>query len=106
MEIGYDETIDKLRGDINEFESVIFVSMNQAELLQSLKSNYNLRFGNRKTKIVQLKNDDEIEKLYLTYNFSSKVKMIRDSLNYGTCLNYIKAGVITPEDYIDIKTSL
>ena len=40
----------------------------------------------------------EIRKLYLTYEFSDKFGLLVADSNFGTILNYVKTGLLSPEE--------
>lgn len=39
--------------------------------------------------------------LYNTYEFTNQMRVVSNSVQYGTMLNYIKTGVITEEEYLE-----
>ena len=43
----------------------------------------------------------ELRQLYLIYEFSDKFRMISTDGNYGTLWNYVKTGLLTPEEAVE-----
>ena len=43
----------------------------------------------------------ELRQLYLTYEFSDKFRMISMEGNYGTLWNYVKTGLLTPDEAVE-----
>lgn len=41
---------------------------------------------------------EQLRKLYLSYEFSDKVRMLEDSPQYGDLLNYVETGLLTWEE--------
>lgn len=97
-------SINQLKEDLRVFDRIILIPYAENDLYNEIIMKTDKENPDRKMKVVRLGQDDELESLYLTYMFSSKVKLIRTKTNYGNCINYVRAGIITMEEYVDLKT--
>lgn len=65
---------------------------------QSLKKNKKLVFGNGIGDLFSKEEELDIKRMYLMYEFSDKVRLLEDSPQYGSLQNYVRNGVLTPEE--------
>ena len=109
------ETIEKLRCYIREYDSVFILKEGiwtgekflQTASRQNVKSSLFL-VAKPRADILQKYNVEiqeisyeeycNIEKLYYTYEFSDRIHLLADHIQYGSLSNYISGGLLTEEE--------
>ena len=88
------ELIQNLQKELASFDSIVFVLCDEVEI----KKFFPVRMNK-----ISLDEEDytELRQLYLTYEFSDKFRMISMDGNYGTIWNYVKTGLLTPEEAVE-----
>lgn len=106
------ELIQFVQTVMKTYDSILFVYPNlQDELLViSLKGKFenNLILSAMEDKVINQSDWIFLEKdicnalcrLYHTYEFSNKFKLLSADSNYGSIWNYVKTGLLSPEEVI------
>ena len=88
------ELIQNLQKELASFDSIVFVLCDEVEIERFFPVHMN-----------KISLDEEtyttLRQLYLTYEFSDKFRMISMDGNYGTIWNYVKTGLLTPEEAVE-----
>lgn len=105
--------LSDLKQKIDENKYIIIVLGNEPELLFFLAEA--LEMNNNKIEIwhsikgteldkhilyIELSEMNSIIKSYFLYDFSNKVFVISNSIQYGTLLNYVETGIMTRQEMV------
>lgn len=117
------EVVKRIENDLKEFALVLFIESGKEfaeewlgcviKLLRlkdttkkiMILSDIDISFGNFYNYAYYKVNRNEkeaLERLYFMYDFSNRFFMISDRQQYGSLNNYIRTGVITMEEIIQI----
>lgn len=78
-------------------EKLVLKNISHVEIWQSIEEKYN----NELSKYVSKEFIDKAISIYRMYDFSDKVFVISDSVQYGSLFNYVKTGILTKQEMVD-----
>ena len=106
--------LTKLKNDLNKYDKIILLSDDLDFMLNNLilsdkknvlylvskKNNYNKKCEN--VRYVSKSTINFLVDLYYTYNFSDRFKVISNSINFASLLNYLFLGILTEDEVLEI----
>ena len=105
------EALCRIKSILDDRDKVILFNCMDKELLRLIRNELKKRnsintniwqsIENTSDYISQSKMDEVIE-MYQTYDFSNKVSVISESNQCGSILNYVKNGILTEEEMIEV----
>lgn len=100
---------------INEGNRVIFLEYHQEDLLKLLCEGLERRglsnveiwhhiesfTGSGYARYIRAEQMEKVLEIYRMYDFSDKISVFSQSLQYGSLCNYVKNGLLTSEEMVD-----
>jgi hypothetical protein len=86
---------EKLTGELNQYSKVIYVddAFPWKELVYG-------KYGNQERFL--LSSDAKEAELYRMYEFSDRFVVLSESEQYGSIWNYVRSGIMTPEEALEL----
>lgn len=79
------------------FKGIEKRSLSNIEIWHSLEDLTENGFSRR----ITTEQMDEVLKIYRLYDFSNKIAVISEEVQYGSLFNYVKNGILTAEEMVD-----